>query len=128
MQAITETGGCILVGAAFNGLAWLFKAGACHDGARHASARPPLAGAHTPRHARANLPPPGDSCTLNVTRIPSLHDVIYYGLLPPIIFEAGFTMRKHGFFENFGTILLYAVSPPSHESTTANRPPSRAPL
>ncbi len=35
-------------------------------------------------------------------------------------------MRKHGFFENFGTILLYAVSPPSHESTRANRtPPTR---
>ena len=126
VQAITETGGCILVGAAFNGLAWLFKAGTCHDGAatRHASARAPSR-VRTHRATRARISPPGDSCTLNVTRIASLHDVIYYGLLPPIIFEAGFTMRKHGFFDNFGTILLYAVSPPGHKPTE-NHAPSRA--
>ena len=35
--------------------------------------------------------------------------MIYYGLLPPLIFEAGFTMRKRKFFANFGTIFLYAV-------------------
>ena len=39
----------------------------------------------------------------------SAHDIIYFGLLPPIIFEAGFTMRKRKFFANFSTIMLYAV-------------------
>ena len=34
--------------------------------------------------------------------------VIYYGLLPPLIFEAGL-VRKRKFFANFGTIFLYAV-------------------
>lgn len=38
-----------------------------------------------------------------------MHDIIYFGLLPPIIFEAGFVMRKRSFFANFGTILLYSV-------------------
>ena len=37
------------------------------------------------------------------------HDLIYFGLLPPIIFEAGFHMRKHRFFAEFGTILGYAI-------------------
>ena len=30
----------------------------------------------------------------------TLHDLIYYALLPPIIYEAGFSMRKRGFFDN----------------------------
>ena len=44
-----------------------------------------------------------------IARDPTVHDVIYYMLLPPIIFEAGFTMRKRKFFANFASILLLAV-------------------
>jgi sodium/hydrogen exchanger 8 len=40
----------------------------------------------------------------------SVHDAIYYCLLPPIIFEAGFTMRKRGFLDNFGAILMLALA------------------
>ena len=38
-----------------------------------------------------------------------VHDIVYFALLPPIIFEAGFSMRKRGFFSNIVPILLYAV-------------------
>eukprot|EP00658_Telonema_sp_P-2_P070129 TRINITY_DN59738_c0_g1_i1.p1 TRINITY_DN59738_c0_g1~~TRINITY_DN59738_c0_g1_i1.p1 ORF type:complete len:493 (-),score=131.77 TRINITY_DN59738_c0_g1_i1:283-1761(-) len=33
----------------------------------------------------------------------------FYALLPPIIFNAGFTMRRKNFFINMGTILAFAV-------------------
>lgn len=33
----------------------------------------------------------------------------HFRLLPPIILEAGFSMKKRGFFANFSTILLLAV-------------------
>ncbi|KAK9915576.1 hypothetical protein WJX75_001018 [Coccomyxa subellipsoidea] len=33
----------------------------------------------------------------------------FYGLLPPIVFAAGFTLKKREFFRNFGTITLFAV-------------------
>ena len=36
-------------------------------------------------------------------------DVFYYLLLPPIIFEAGFSLSKKPFFDNLGMILLLAV-------------------
>jgi len=51
----------------------------------------------------------GRSQVLSVVVSPSVHDVVYFALLPPIIFEAGFSMRKRGFFDNIGPILLYAV-------------------
>ncbi|CAK4089323.1 unnamed protein product [Aphanomyces euteiches] len=35
--------------------------------------------------------------------------VLFFGLLPPIILEAGFNMKKRGFFTNFSTILLLAI-------------------
>ena len=43
----------------------------------------------------------------SIVRDPNVHDLIYYALLPPIIFEAGFTMRKRKFFANFLSILLF---------------------
>ena len=33
----------------------------------------------------------------------------FYALLPPIVFAAGFTLKKRSFFENTGAILTYAV-------------------
>ena len=46
---------------------------------------------------------------LNISRDAFVHDIMYYALLPPIIFEAGFSMRKRGFFVNLLPIVLYAV-------------------
>ena len=51
----------------------------------------------------------GEPASLDVATSSKMHDIIYYLMLPPIIFEAGYTMRKHRFFANFGTILLYAI-------------------
>jgi len=36
-------------------------------------------------------------------------EVFFFLLLPPIIFEAGYTLRRKDFFRNFGTIIAYAV-------------------
>ena len=36
-------------------------------------------------------------------------EIFFFLLLPPIIFEAGYTLNKKGFFSNFSTIALYAV-------------------
>ncbi|EQC27202.1 sodium/hydrogen exchanger 3 [Saprolegnia diclina VS20] len=35
--------------------------------------------------------------------------LFYFFLLPPIIFEAGYSLHRKNFFDNFSTILLYAV-------------------
>lgn len=35
--------------------------------------------------------------------------LFFFILLPPIIFEAGYTIKQGNFFKNFGTIILYAV-------------------
>ena len=48
--------------------------------------------------------------TISVVSSSAVHDVVYFALLPPIIFEAGFSMRKRGFFDSLGPILLYAVA------------------
>lgn len=32
-----------------------------------------------------------------------------YGLLPPIVYGAGFSMKKRPFFQNFGAITMFAV-------------------
>merc|ERR1712216_250992 len=36
-------------------------------------------------------------------------EVLYYALLPPIIFEAGYTLNKKRFFKNIGTITIFAI-------------------
>lgn len=36
-------------------------------------------------------------------------EVLFYALLPPIILEAGFNMKKRGFFSNFTAIMLLSI-------------------
>eukprot|EP00891_Asterochloris_glomerata_P000623 jgi/Astpho2/623/Aster-04465 len=36
--------------------------------------------------------------------------IFFYALLPPIVFAAGFTLKKRDFFKNLGTITLFAVA------------------
>jgi len=37
-------------------------------------------------------------------------EVFFFGLLPPIVFDAGYTCRRKHFFQNFTAITLYAVT------------------
>lgn len=37
-------------------------------------------------------------------------EAFLYGLLPPIVFQAGFNMKKKSFFANFGAICLFAIA------------------
>jgi sodium/hydrogen exchanger 8 len=49
---------------------------------------------------------------MNSTSVSFLHfdnDIFFNFILPPIIFSAGYTMRKRKFFSNFGTIILLGV-------------------
>lgn len=80
-QLLTGSGACMLLGGVFNGCLFAF------------SKLDILSG-----HISISNP------TNQIT-----HNVIYFGLLPPIILEAGFHLRKRQFFKNFGTILLLAV-------------------
>ena len=81
-RVVTGSGACILLGAAVNLLALLVSKCLGYN----------------------------STLTLGETAAGSgVHDVIYFGLLPPIIFDAGFHMRKRNFFANIGATLGYAV-------------------
>ena len=85
-QVVTGSGLCMLLGAGVNLLLFFFS------------------------QQSADLLPVAGQLSLDTEASGSLaHDVIYFGLLPPIIFEAGFHMRKRTFFANFFTIAGYAV-------------------
>ena len=52
----------------------------------------------------------GESSALQLTSTAMFDEEVFlYLLLPPIIFEAGFSLTKGYFFSNLGTILLFAV-------------------
>ena len=82
-NVLTGSGICMLIGCAFNSLLYLIG----RFGGQFSQ-------------GQLSLMAPTGSLT---------HDVIYFGLLPPIIFEAGFHMRKRKFFANFDAIFGYAV-------------------
>ena len=45
-------------------------------------------------------------CSFQATFNP---EIFFYLLLPPIIFHAGYSMRRKDFFNNLGAILCYAL-------------------
>ena len=84
VRMLTETAALMFLGAACNGI-------------------------YLATMASAGTPLLGKSGAASLARDPVVHDIVYYALLPPLIFEAGFTMRKRKFFANFASILLFAV-------------------
>ena len=80
-RVLTGSGACMLIGCVFNAALLVLSRWNILDG-------------------QLSISNPDNEIT---------HSVIYFGLLPPIIFEAGFTCRKRQFFANFGTILSFAV-------------------
>jgi sodium/hydrogen exchanger 8 len=51
----------------------------------------------------------GQTQIISIAVSTKVHDVVYFGFIPLIIFEAGLSMRKRGFFDTILPILMYAV-------------------
>ena len=51
----------------------------------------------------------GTPRVLSIVLNSQVHEIVYFAFLPPIIFEAGFSLRKRGFLDNLMPILFYAV-------------------
>jgi NhaP-type Na+/H+ or K+/H+ antiporter len=52
---------------------------------------------------------PGSQTTAVGRGVSFRPESFFYGLLPPIIYAAGFSLKQKAFFKNFGSILMFAV-------------------
>lgn len=92
------------------------------------------------RHRFTLLPPSSSAMLLGIlagviSRIAGLSKPLrfspaafFYALLPPIVFAAGFTLKKKSFFKNFGPILMFAVRATRGRARPAGGAGGRPPL
>ena len=108
IQVVQEAGTALLIGLGGGGAIALYQAGV--DTAEGEGIFP--AGNQT-----------GDN---HVSFLHFDNDVFFNFILPPIIFSAGYTMRKRKFFQNFGTIVLLGVAGTSAPACTHSWTPAAA--